>query len=229
MVNNIGACTSTDSSNPENLSDHIPLYEYYNQSSPYYYRTNTTTYDNYSVVWVQPISPEDDFDLFLYSNDQYSYLRASSNRENGELDWIVFHPGYTYYYPLIETYSGEGYAYIQWAESTYYEINTTISGSLDLGSCVELYQVQLSNSLLYNFSLTVPATGDFGLYIYYVSRYYGVSSGGYAKSSTQGSNGTTEIIMNFHPTYSGEYAIVVTRQSGNGTFYLNSTIAGNSV
>ena len=227
FTNNLGVDTldssaSTSHGSPEILYNNISIEEYYNSSYSYYYKTDYTVYSSYNVIWVLSNATDDDFDLYLYSNGGYSSLLASSNREPGLLEWIVFRASQAYHYPKVYAYSGSGDAYIEWKYSSIsLSLGEPIVNFLNASESIELYQINLVKDVLYNFSLEVPAGGDFDLYIYYLTTGEATNFGGFFKSSTTSGMGVNEQILNFNPSVSGDYAVLVVRKSGSGVFTLN--------
>ncbi len=226
MLNESG---STNPSSPTSLSDDGYIYESYSASTNYYYRTSTASSSYYHVIWVQPTSTADNFDLYLYSDSGYSTLRTSSGRGDGYLDWVVFRPSSsTYYYPRVYTYD-VGNAYIEWEDgSSSISYGGSYGVPVSSSECVELYRVSLSSSNTYSFTLDVPSTGDYDLYLYYLSYGSYTSYTGYTRASAATGAGYDETISGFNPYYTGDYAIIVTWKSGSGTPYLSYSYSSGS-
>jgi len=214
---------STNPSSPTVLSDDNSLYEYYSSSDYYYYKTGSASPSYYHVVWVQPTDSADDFDLYLYSTSTYSSYQTYSGRGSGYLDWVVFRPSSSqYYYPKVYREVGTGYAYIEWEiSSTSLIFNNSYSGALSVSDCIEVYEVSLSTSLIYTFSLDVPTGADYDIYLYSFSA-GATNSYGYYSCSTNYGDGIDETILDYIPSYTGDYALLIVRRSGSGTYNLNT-------
>ncbi len=214
------SAASTNPSNPTVLYDGSYLNEYFSSSyNYYYYRTGYASSSYYYVVWLWATETGDDFDLYLYSDSSYSVQKASSSRGSGYLDWVVFRSSGQYYYPRVYRLSGSGYANIEWESAMTVSMGDSYSAYLGSSNCIETYQVHLDSNKKYEFNLEVPSGGDFDLYIYYLSSGYATGYSGYYTSSESYGSGTDETITDFEPSYSGDYAVLVVRSSGSGTFY----------
>ena len=177
---------SSDPGNPHALYDDSSVYEYYNASTSYYYRTENASPSRYHVVWLQPQDALDNFDLYLYNDSGYSDLEASSTRGAGFLDWVVFRPNVSQYlYARVNTLSSSGgFAFIEWEDSSNnLAVENSVSNSLSAPDSLELYQIFLSNTSAYRFRLDVPSEGDFDLYLYRLDPGAGANSLGYAAYS----------------------------------------------
>ncbi len=213
------SAASTDPYNPVILYESSSIYDYYSASfSSYYYRTSYASSSYYYVIWLWAIEIGDNFNLYLYSNSGYSDLETYSTRSSGYLDYVVFRSGGQSYYPLVYRYSGSGYAYIGWFTAITVSLGDLYSGYLGSSICSEIYQVYLDSDKKYNFNLDVPSGGDFDLYIYYLDSGSATSYSGYYLSSANYGSGTDENIE-FEPSSSATYAVLVVRSSGSGTYY----------
>lgn len=211
---------------PRVLSDDVTLNESCETSTSYYYQTGNASSSYYHIVWLQPQDPQNDFDLFLYSDAEYSNYEISSQRGAGLLEWVAFRPSAAQnYYPEVYAQVGSsGNASIEWEDgSANLSVGNPVVAALSSTECVEVYEVALSNSLEYEFSLAVPTSGDFNLYLYYLTPGTETDYSGFSRSSTNVGNGTDELISNYHPISTGNYALVVARANGTGTFSLNAT------
>ena len=211
------------------LSDDSELGQSYGSSyTDVYYRTSSMASSAYyHVVWLQPYYADDDFDLYLFSDNSYSNFKASSTRGDGCLDWVIFCPSSSqYYYPMVDTKADTGAAYIEWEDgSSTISSGSYVSGSLYYYDCIELYQATLSTSKKYDFSLSVPSGCDFDLYLYFLNSGSAITgSSVYLNASVHSSAGYDESIDDFQPPKSGNYAIIVVWKSGSGSYflYLNS-------
>ncbi len=203
------------------LSDETALYQSYSSSTNYYYQTGYAYSGYYHVIWVHPTSSSYSDNLYLYSDSSFNYQLASSARGSGDLNWVVVRPSSSqYYYPRVYSYSG-GYAYLEWeSSSSSLYVGGSTYDSLGSSECVEIYEVYLSSSKTYTFTLDTPSSGDYDLYLYGV--YYGGATGssGYSGCSVAYGSGQDESISNFKPSTSDDYLIMVVRSSGSGSFTL---------
>ena len=216
---------SSDPNHPHSLYDDSSVYDYYNASS-YYYRTENASPSYYQVIWLQPQDIQNNFDLYLYSDSNYSNLKVSSFRGAGLLDWVVFHPNITQdlYLKVSTLSSSNGFAFIEWEDSSnYLSVGSSISNNLNSPDSLEIYQISLLNTSTYRFKLEVPSEGDFDLYLYQLNPGMGANYNGYSARSKTLGNGFIEFISNYTPAKSGDYAIIVVRSSGSGTFTLSVT------
>ncbi|MDD1778471.1 MAG: hypothetical protein LUQ65_09920, partial [Candidatus Helarchaeota archaeon] len=85
---------------------------------------------------------------------------------------------------------------------------------------IELYQAYLSATDHYQFTLDMASWCDFDLYIYYLGADNITNTTGSVISSTTTGTGYDESIVDFHPSISGDYAIVVVQVSGGGSYEL---------
>jgi len=225
-VKSLNSAQSSDPSNPHILYDDSSVYDYYNASTSYYYRTENASLSYYHVMWLQPQDAQDNFDLYLYSDSGYSNLKTFSNRPAGYLDWVVFRPIATQFlYVKVNTLSGySGFTFLEWEDSSYnLPIGNSTSNYLSSPDSLEVYQVFLSNTSTYRFRLDVPSQGDFDLYLYHLTPGQGANYGGYDAQSKTSGNGVIEIISNYTPTENGYYALFVVRYSGSGTYTLSAS------
>ncbi|MDD1776621.1 MAG: zinc ribbon domain-containing protein [Candidatus Helarchaeota archaeon] len=217
----IESCASTNSSNPEALYEGVSKLESYSESNNYYYVAENLSSSYYHVIWVQPDSSQNDFDLGLYADSSYFEMLADSTRYVGCLDWIVVHPNMNQsYYPRVYAWLGDGEAYIGWKEGRKsISAGIPVTDSLNSSKCIEVYSIYLESSSLYNFFLSVPPDSDFDLYSYYLSP--GLASGyNDYEWSSQAYLDENETKKSFRPEFSGLYAIVIVRRSGSGVFTL---------
>lgn len=208
---------------PDYLGRDITEQDYYVAGHYYFYETQYQVDPSYyQVFWLQPDTSMYS-DLYLCNDSDYSTVLTASTRGSQLLDWVVALPDVLQsYYPVIYG-ATTGYSFIQWEEgSTSLSLRSQVSEYLYTAESVEVYKVTLSNtSTPYSFELDVPTGGDFDLYLYYLNPGVAVNgySGSVAQSATTGL-GTDEVISGFQPTTSGEYALLVVRRSGSGTYTL---------
>lgn len=218
--NSFDSLASTNPSSPTYLSDDSALYEYYSSSGYYYYRTSSSASSSYyHVVWYIGSSSDN---LYLYSDSSYSSMIGSCS--SGSLNWIVYRPSSSgYLYPRTYSNSG-GYGYIEWEDSSYsLSIGYSESGSLSSSEYIEIYNVYLSSSSSYSFSLDVPSGGDFDLYLCRLSYGSWVCHSGFSTYSANSGSGYDELISSYRPSTTDYYAIIVKRTSGSGTYYLSAS------
>ena len=210
--------TSIYSGSYTSLSDEAASYQSYSSYTNYYYQTGYAYSGYYHVIWLSSSYSDN---LFLYSDSSFNYQLASSARGSGDLNWVVVRPSSSqYYYPRVYSYSG-GYAYLEWeSSSSSLYVGGSTYDSLGSSECVEIYEVYLSSSKTYTFTLDTPSSGDYDLYLYGV--YYGGATGssGYSGCSVAYGSGQDESISNFKPSTSDDYLIMVVRSSGSGSFTL---------
>jgi hypothetical protein len=226
---NLESSASLDPDFPESLTNESAVYDWYGSVGDYYYKTAGNASAGYHVFWVYPADePPDQFDLFLHMDAEYSFYVANTIIYGWLLTRLaVPQPLYIQFH----TYSTAGNAYLEWEDgSARLAVNTPVSGFLGGAERIELYQVALSKDKSYTFNLSVPASGDFDLYIYYLDK--GASTGGLATiRSKEGGAGIDEVIQRWTSPETDEYAVLVIRQSGSGTYNLTlstSTEGGDS-
>ncbi len=216
---------------PTLLSEDSTIQDHYKYTSTrYYYKTGTALNAYYHVVWLQPVESYNDFDLYLYSDSNYSTEAAFSTEASGDLDWVVFRPSISQpYNPLAYIQAGTGYAYIEWKIS--YDrifVDSSNSAFLNASECIEIYQISLSSSSTYDFTLDVPSSGDYDFYFFYLSPGSATNSTGYVGASASSGLGVDEAILAYSPPVSGDYVILVARRSGAGPYYLASQLSSSS-
>jgi hypothetical protein len=192
------------------LLDEAHINPTYNPQSGYLYSYDAKA-NNYSIVWIQRSAP---LELYLYTESTYTTLLDSSVNGAGNLDWILWRPTNSMYYPFVASDQATS-AYLE-AESA---LNVTV-GSPEIVSPsslvdpVELYQVLLSNTRKYNITLGVPFGADYTLYLYYLPLNGHAIIGEQIQASTQGS-GMNQTIT-FEPSTTGFYALITVYRSGTG-------------
>ena len=76
--------------------------------------------------------------------------------------------------------------------------------------------------------MTVPATGDFDLYLYYIESSTTADPTEYLNTSTTVGLGTDEAITNYTPAQSGTYIVLIVWVSGDGTFQFTYNFTGQT-
>lgn len=217
---------SSSSSNVRGLSDDSPLYQSYTSGSNYSYQTGTASSSYYHVVWVKATNSYNNINLSLYADSGYSNLLVSSLRGSGYLNWLVFRPSSSqYYYPkVVSYYSGD--AYIEWEDSSnYLSIGSSQSCYLSNYDFIDMFRVYLSSSTTYSFTLDVPATADYDLYLYHLLPGNATTSSNFVRNSTTLGQGYDEIISSYTPISSDYYAIIITWKSGSGSVRLYASLS----
>ncbi len=208
------------------LFNDAAIEDYYDLSTAqeYFYETRPVYAFTYTAVWMQPIAPSNNFDLYLYSDSSYSNLVANSTRSTGLLEWVVFRsPSVQIYYPKVEAFS-TGSAYIEW-ESQAFQLSPGWSATytLSVSESIEVYYSLLFSESAYNLYLDVPVGGDFDLYLYALAEGAATSYAGHiAKSATVG-DGVDELIF-FNPPSDGYYGWLVVRANGSGSFTMYNNL-----
>ena len=218
--------SSTNPSDPEKLTDDSALYEPYPSATNYYYNTSSQASSSYyHVFWVHPDNTEAEHDMFLYSDSGYSTLVNQSYTYFGRLSWVVVRPSSNqYYYPKVLTSKPTGsYGHVEWEDSSEVLSSTTKSALLGSAESLEVYQMTLNSGTAYSFILDVPSSCDFNLFLYYLSPGKSANHEGYMRCSDEMGIGIDESINGFIPTITGNYLILVTRWSGSGTYYLQTS------
>jgi len=203
------------------LFDGVALQDHFNESIlTHYYQTDLAT-PSYNCVWLQPALSSSDFNLYLYSDINYSSLEAFSTRGPGLLDWVLFRSNSSpVYYPKAEYLVGSGNAFIGFKRCFPLSMGVQHSGNLNSSNPLDIYRVYLTDSIQYNFTLNVPGNGDYDLFLFSLSDGDFLNCSRYIQHSETAGNGMNELIWNYTPMYSDFYAIVVVWKGGNGTYYL---------
>lgn len=225
----LNATASTNPGNPDIITVDTSLLDGYGaEGVSFYYATFALT-GSYGVVWLRPLSGTDNHDLYVYSDSGYTTLLDSSTLGAGSLEWVIIKKGAeSNWYPRVYVFVGSaGSAYIEYDADTYcargaVQTNDHISSS----DAAELYSFWLDATQLYDFFLTVPATGDYGLYLYYMESSTTADTTEYLNKSTTSGNGVDEAIANFAPALSGTYLALVVWANGSGTFQFAFNYAG---
>lgn len=220
---NINGLLSTDPNNPTSLSDDITIIEDYSASNFYYYDTYTIYSNDYLLIWIKSIDSEDNFDLYLYGNDEYTNLIESS-AYTGHCDWIVYRPTSAQItYPMILA-DDDGDAVIGASTAS----NGSVSHSYPVLLQLEygcIYQINLTARTPYTAAVQPWPDMDLDLFVYYLnSGEYG-NCGDYKYFSANNSTGTSESIT-FTPSTDGTYAFVIIKKCGtnNGSFIVSEGV-----
>ncbi|NVM28448.1 MAG: hypothetical protein HWN65_06365 [Candidatus Helarchaeota archaeon] len=214
----LNATASGDPHLPDPLLNDVSVPEGYGAVADYYYITDNASPSYYHVIWTHAIDPSDAFDVFLYSDPDYSDFMTASVPA---MSWVVARLSINQkLYPTVHTYSDAGNAYTEWeVVSDSLTRGATVSGILNDSEYVETYWVSLSEGYWYNLSLTVPPGVDFDLYIYHVAPGYALGGNNYAERSDDGGIGGDERIF-WEASKTGPHAVILRAKSGAGSYTL---------
>jgi hypothetical protein len=124
-----------------------------------------------------------------------------------------------------------GCAWIEWDNALQYDLGEKYPGSLSASNQIEMYYVILYTRRSYEFRLTVPAGGDFDLYLYHLEDGQAANASGYVTKSETAGAGVAEVISPFETETPGTWAVLVVRSSGEGAyeFYITYAPAGDGI
>ncbi len=214
----VSSSASFNPAAPDDLTLDVSVLDSFIADTDFYYQTQDSTY-NYHVVWLKP-RDNDKFDLSLWNDSGYSQYLSSSNLGNGALNWIVYY-GSDRIYPRSHAYIGSsGNLDIEWDAALPSSLNLGYSDALSITDQIELYYFSLEPSKAYNFTLDVPLTGDFALFLYggLEQRGDALNPTEYLALSNTSGLGTDELIANFTPATAGIYVALIVRYAGDGSY-----------
>ncbi len=214
---------SNSPSSPYVMLQRTSIQESYPSADSYYYKTESpASVGYYQIVWVQPQDLGDSFNLYLYNDSAYSTLVRSCSGEAGYLNWVILRPSSVLYlYPKVVTDNG-GNGVVEWENGTQnlavcgYQSNTMSSIF-----CGDLWTVHLEAGKSYNFSLQVPSTGDFNMFLHYLALGGASGPGDNIGYSDETGNGIDELIANFVPDITDDYGLVIVRANGTGDYRID--------
>jgi hypothetical protein len=214
---------SDDPLDPDFLLPDSGITEFYGSDTNYYYETDESGY-YLNVIWVYPVASEDDHDLFLYADSNYTELLAASTHGANTLDWVVFYlnGSIDIHYPRVYAHpSSAGNAFLEWDVGfTDHFPGATITDDLNWSNQMNVHILYCDKIQEYNITLLTPDTGDFDLYLYYLPIGSSTNSSNYLHNHSTRGMGIEEQIANFTPSHTRYYAAVIAWASGNGTYTL---------
>ncbi len=219
----IGELQSTDPDFPNTITEGITYLESYLSDEYFYYKTATfVTAGIYHIFCLNQVVPAALFRLFIYKNAAYSTYVTHTLWS--DINWVIVRPDSDWVlYPKVYSASSNS-AYLRWMA-----VNATLpkgengSGYLDTAHYLDAYKIALTKGALYNFSLDVPATGDFDLLIYCLP--WGGASTGLPALLWLGTvaQGVDEARLNWYCTDTGDGVLVVPCINGSGNYNLSYT------
>lgn len=206
---------------PTILQDNIPILDYFPFEDEYYYRTNTFASSNFfHVVWVNPVDPLDDFLLQLHTNSTYNDLVMQVG------SWFIARPNVSQQLNIAIVEMDNGSYYVGWEScSTIISPGESATGTIAISDMIEAYSISFDNTHQYRIGLTVPATADFDLYIYYpnyIGKGFTLVWDSNPPSSTTTGLDIDEDINEWTPEATGEHIILIVWKEGAGSYTLTT-------
>jgi hypothetical protein len=209
------ALASTDPDAPELLEDNSYQFETFPSNyTNYYYETYNMSASSYHLVWLHTLDyVHDDFDLYLYSDPDYSN-KLGDSLGVGAMDWVVYNPSISNKtYVRVITFWGNGSARIEAETAQEIAVGGSYTPSLDDEEMSELAQCDLETTQKYRITLTPDPTADWKFYVFRVAENNCTKEDLHTRDS--GGVGEQEQIV-FTPSANGTYALVMIRASGTG-------------
>lgn len=215
---------STVIGSPDYLLDGSPVYENWNLAPQDYYYYSTVSSFDYELIYVYYQNSLYDMDLYLYSDSGFSN-EIDNSMSGTQMEWLVYNPisgGNVYPMAVTDTSTGNT-GYIETESGQDISVGSSISDSLSSSNLANLYEVPLYSNDRISVVLTLPGGCDFDLYV------FRVSEGSCTQLDSHSSTSGSPVTLEFSPSYTDDYAIVVIRRSGSGTYTLkvqNARIPG---
>ena len=193
----------------------------------YYYETMASIY-NCHVVGVRPLQTAPNVSLTLFFDSGFSLPIKTSERGMGALEWVAYKRSGAVYPKVYVGLGSDAWARVQWDGAFRLYEREVVTNLVNETDFIDTYAFSLFYTKTYVLTLTIPATGDYDLYLYALETDEAAGPDDYERKSATNGSGLHEEITDYSPTSAtgGDHVAVITWVAGNGTYSFTFEQAG---